>query len=98
MDKKEKIKNGDILTYPRKKEESLEAKRRSNWQCELNSNHITFISNANKKPYMEAHHLIPMSAQDYFDYTLDFADNIVCLCPNCHRKIHHATDEEKKRY
>jgi 5-methylcytosine-specific restriction enzyme A len=94
--RKQKVNTDDVLTYPRKKEESLEAKRRSNWRCELDSNHTTFISNANKKPYMEAHHLIPMSAQDYFEYTLDFADNIVCLCPNCHRKIHHAIDEEKK--
>lgn len=62
--KKEKVKNGDVLTYPMKTEESLESKRRSNWQCELDSNHTTFISNANRMPYMEAHHLIPMSAQD----------------------------------
>jgi len=94
--RKEKVRNGDVLTYPRNKEESLEAKRLSEWQCELNSNHLTFTSNINQKPYMEAHHLIPMSAQDYFEYTLDFADNIVCLCPNCHRKIHHAKDELKK--
>lgn len=94
--RKEKIKNRGVLTYPRNIEESLEAKRRSDWKCEVNPNHITFISNANKKPYIEAHHLIPMSAQDYFEYTIDFADNVVCLCPNCHRKIHHAIDEEKK--
>lgn len=51
---------------------------------------------ANKKPYMEAHHLIQMSAQDNFYSTLEFADNIVCLCPNCHRKIHRAIDQEKR--
>lgn len=94
--RKERTKSGNVSTYPRKVEESLEAKRRSNWQCDLDSNHVTFISNASRKPFMEAHHLIPMSAQDYFEYTLDFADNIVCLCPNCHRKIHHAKDKEKK--
>lgn len=94
--RKEKIITGDVSTYPRKREESLEAKRRSNWQCDINPNHKTFISNANGKPYMEAHHLIPMATQDYFESTLDFADNIVCLCPNCHRKIHHALEAEKK--
>lgn len=94
--RKDKITNGDVLTYPRNKEENLEAKRRSNWQCELDLNHTTFMNNSNKKPYIEAHHLIPMGAQDYFENTLDFADNIVCLCPNCHRKIHHAMDGEKK--
>lgn len=94
--RKEKIKYGDILTYPRNKVESLEAKRRSDWKCELNPNHITFISSANNKPYIEAHHLIPMSAQDYFETNIDYAHNIVCLCPNCHRKIHHAIDSERR--
>ena len=46
--------------------------------------------------YVEAHHLIPMSTQLFFEYTIDFADNIIALCPTCHRKIHHATDEVKK--
>lgn len=93
--RKEKIIIGDVSTYPRSRKESLYAKRRSNWKCDVNPNHITFLNNADAKPYMEAHHLIPMSVQDYFEYTLDFADNIVCLCPNCHRKIHHAIDSEK---
>ena len=37
---------------------------------------------------MEAHHLIPLNAQDDFDNSLDVDANIVCLCPNCHRKLH----------
>ncbi len=27
---------------------------------------------------------------------LDFLENIVSLCPNCHRAIHHAALEERK--
>jgi len=96
QEREEMVITNGVSTYPRRIEESLEAKRRSNWQCELNSNHTTFISQANKKPYMESHHLIPMAAQGYFENTLDFADNIICLCPNCHRKIHHVTSQEKK--
>lgn len=94
--KENKVKKDGILTYPRNRNESLEAKRRSKWQCEFDSNHTTFTSYANKNQYMESHHLVPMSAQDYFYYTLDYADNIVCLCPNCHRKIHYAINKEKK--
>ncbi|CAM3364746.1 hypothetical protein CBF31_08890 [Vagococcus fessus] len=37
-----------------------------------------------------------MSAQDDFENTIDFADNIISLCPNCHRKIHYA-DKETRR-
>lgn len=95
--RKEKIKNGNIFTYPRSREESLEAKRQSHWECDLNTNHLTFISKSNGKPYMEAHHIVPMAAQDYFENTLDFADNIVCLCPTCHRKIHSAREREQQK-
>ena len=38
---------------------------------------------------MEAHHLIPLSAQDNFSSGLDADANIVCLCPNCHRNLHY---------
>src|SRR5699024_11616686 len=51
------ITNG-VSTYPRRIEEILEAKRRSNWQCQLNSKHTTFISQANKQPYIESHLLM----------------------------------------
>lgn len=94
--KVKQVKLGNVLTYPRNPIESLEAKRRSHWECELDPKHKTFISVSSKKPYMEAHHLIPMAAQDFFENTLDFADNILCLCPNCHRKIHLAERDIKK--
>ncbi|ARF16101.1 HNH endonuclease [Sporosarcina ureae] len=86
----------NFSNYPRSIAESLEAKKRSDWKCEADTNHQTFISQVNKEFYVEAHHLVPMAAQSQFQYTLDFADNIVCLCPNCHRKIHHAIDREKR--
>ena len=43
---------------------------------------------------MEAHHLIPMGAQDDFGVSLDVDANIVSLCPNCHRKLHHGANTE----
>jgi len=90
---KKKTKNGS--SYPRNPLESIAAKEKSNYKCDMDNSHITFISTKNQMPYMEAHHLIPMAAQDYYDNTIDFADNIVTLCPNCHRKIHHASLQEK---
>ncbi|WP_375179924.1 HNH endonuclease [Enterococcus rotai] len=82
--------------YPRNAIENLNAKVSNNWLCIVDSSHKTFTSAANSKPYVEAHHLIPMAAQDNHSNTLDFANNIVTLCPNCHRKIHHACVDEKK--
>ena len=47
---------------------------------------------------MEPHHLIPVSNYKtyYEEYgvNLDCPQNIVCLCPNCHKLIHHGTKEK----
>lgn len=93
--KSEKKKTQNGFSYPRNPVESIAAKEKSNYKCEMDNSHVTFISAKNQMPYMEAHHLIPMAAQDYYENTIDFADNIVTLCPNCHRKIHHASLQEK---
>lgn len=83
--------------YPRNYNEALKAKETSKWSCENNPNHETFINEIDRNPHVEAHHLIPMAAQDYFDVSIDFADNIISLCPTCHRKIHYAISTEKKK-
>ena len=64
--------------------------------CEMNNKHITFSSKSNGKNYVEAHHLIPFSERDNYELSIDVIENIVCLCPNCHREIHLAIDEQKK--
>lgn len=83
--------------YARNLNESQQAKINANWTCEYDPNHKTFISGINRKPYVEAHHLIPMLAQIDFENTIDFADNIVALCPTCHRNIHYGTINEKEK-
>ena len=37
-----------------------------------------------------------MSKQGSFEFDIDVPENILCLCPTCHRKIHLAQDEDKK--
>ncbi len=69
----------------------------ANYTCEFNADHSTFISESTGNPYVEAHHFIPMRAQHLFSQeALDNVINIIALCPNCHRRIHHAVVEEKK--
>lgn len=63
----------------------------SKFQCNVDNNHTTFETK-NNKPYMEAHHLIPMAAQDKFNVSIDVDANIVCLCPMCHRRLHYGND------
>ena len=72
------------------------AKIRDNYKCEFNHEHITFDSKSNGKNYVEAHHLIPFSERNNYELSIDIVENIVCLCPNCHREIHLAVDEQKK--
>ena len=65
------------------------------YSCEIDKQHKTFLSESTKKPYMEAHHAIPMRYQPEFDNSLDVFANLVCLCPICHRKIHYGLLSER---
>ncbi|SNR45661.1 HNH endonuclease [Maribacter sedimenticola] len=67
----------------------------TSYTCEIDKSHETFIAQRTRKPYVEAHHFIPIKFQTSFDYPLDNLDNIVSLCPNCHRGIHHAVTDHK---
>ena len=69
----------------------------ANYTCEISDRHNSFIAENTHKPYMEGHHAIPMKLQGNFDHSLDVYDNIVCLCPLCHRKIHYGLNEEKTK-
>ncbi len=73
------------------------ALRQAGFKCEINSEHQTFISSAKGKPYVEAHHLIPLGNQGRFKFSLDVAANIIALCPNCHRLLHHGKRVDKAR-
>lgn len=61
--------------------------------CENDPDHLTFTSKKTERNFVEAHHLIPMEKQGEFDVSLDVPENILSLCPNCHRMFHHAQNE-----
>ena len=87
---KDKAECIDIITKRYKRDSSLakNAIVRSDFKCDLDKSHVSFIAK-NGKQYMEAHHLIPFSSQDDFKNSLDVDANIVCLCPNCHKMLHY---------
>lgn len=68
---------------------------RANYKCEFCGKNRTFLDNS-RKMYFEAHHIIPFhqEAQKDFKFSLDHESNLVCLCPECHRKIHHSSKED----
>lgn len=82
--------------WPRNATIAASALSEANYKCRWNKEHETFYVATGEHRYMEAHHLIPMSAQGDFDYSLDQTENIVSLCPNCHRQIHHSFNEERE--
>lgn len=77
--------------YRRDPKIAARALRAANFKCEANMLHETFVSRRSSKPFVEAHHLFPMSTQSLFQYSLDVPENIIALCPNCHRLLHHGT-------
>jgi 5-methylcytosine-specific restriction protein A len=69
----------------------------SGYLCEIDAGHVSFPARATKKNFVEAHHLIPLQFQDQFGASLDVLENIIALCPTCHRKLHHAQLDEKAK-
>lgn len=68
-----------------------DALRKSGYVCEMLPDHPAFTSKSNDKPYLEAHHLIPISIQPKFEISLDQSENICILNPYAHKMVHHAT-------
>lgn len=73
----------------------------NNYHCAIDSNHSTFQTRSGVA-YMEAHHLIPCTVSNSQKFQekskLDREENIVCICPNCHRAIHYGNGETQKKY
>ncbi|HHW7447101.1 TPA: HNH endonuclease [Pasteurella multocida] len=51
--------------------------------CESCKKPAPFNRKADNMPYLEVHHIIPLSQNGD-----DTVSNCIALCPNCHRKIH----------
>lgn len=75
--------------------------KKSYYQCERDFNHQTFPSKKTNKSYMEAHHLIPVCYQkeiwEKYHVNIDCVENLVSLCPTCHKAFHYGTNEVKDK-
>lgn len=69
--------------------------RETNYTCEIDPLHLTFVAETTNLQYVEAHHFIPIKFQERYQYPLDSLSNVVSLCPNCHRGVHHGVIEHK---
>ncbi len=64
-----------------------EVKRIANGKCQLCGKEAPFIDN-NGSPYLEEHHVKKLA-----EGGTDTLDNVVAICPNCHRKVHILNEE-----
>ena len=83
--------------YQRSPKKSADALLSAGYHCEIDSRHKSFTSSQTGENYVEAHHLIPLKQQEHYSFSLDVRANIVSLCPNCHRLVHHAKSEEREQ-
>jgi len=81
--------------YPRKAETTSskfirnpyiveQAKRIANGKCQDCGNLAPFLTKGTNEPFLEIHHIVPLSLDGE-----DTIENVVALCPNCHRKRHY---------
>ena len=59
---------------------------RAQGRCELCGSPAPFVD-LNEEPFLEVHHIIPLS-----EGGTDDLKNTAALCPNCHRAVHYAKD------
>ena len=79
--------NTSSSIYKRNPYISEYAKLRARGMCQLCGNKAPF-NDKKGKPYLESHHIIWLSKGGF-----DSIDNIVALCPNCHKKMHIVNDQ-----
>lgn len=83
-------------------EVAKQALKNADYKCEVCPDHKTFLTRYGVQ-YMEGHHLIPCTpsnSQYFWDrdkVNIDCIENIVCICPACHRRIHFGSDKEKRK-
>lgn len=79
------------MQYLRNPKLASERFKLSDYKCEVDEKHQLFVSRASGNPFLEAHHLIPVSYSKVLaSSNLDIVENIYALCPMCHRAIHHS--------
>ena len=90
------IQNKIRKTYTRNPRLTKNVLEKHNYKCINDTNHITFQA-PSMINYVEGHHIMPMHLSDSFDFCLDIEENIVPLCPNCHRAIHLGVSDVKHK-
>lgn len=73
----------NVTAYVRNPDVVAEALNRAGGYCESCNKQAPFIRKKDGSPYLEVHHVVPLSVGGE-----DTLDNVISLCPNCHREKH----------
>lgn len=84
----EEAKKRKTLFYKRSSAVRLYALRRADGYCESCDRPAPFTDKSGN-PFLEVHHINRLS-----DGGPDLPDAVIAVCPNCHRRAHHAIDAE----
>lgn len=84
---------GGKKRYKTRKSVREKAILKNNYLCDCHDQkHFYFEAMDTLQNYVEGHHVIPMSMQESYwnDHrtNLDIVDNIIPLCPTCHKQVH----------
>jgi 5-methylcytosine-specific restriction endonuclease McrA len=76
-----------VKRYNRNPDVIAEALFRAQGKCEGCRQNAPFLKANTNEPFLEVHHKIPLS-----DNGDDTVENVIALCPNCHRERHYGQD------
>lgn len=65
----------------------IAALRKAAGMCQMCGNQAPFISRFTNDPYLEVHHVLPLSKGGTDNLT-----NVIAVCANCHRKSHYGIE------
>ncbi len=54
---------------------------------------LNYFHTKKQRVYLEGHHMVQMENSKFFEKDVDVVENIIPVCPNCHRKLHNASSE-----
>ncbi len=67
--------------------------KNAEYLCEIDKSHLSFEAKTTNKNYVESHHIIPLKFQADFNENLDCLENLISLCPDCHKGVHYGTKQ-----
>jgi 5-methylcytosine-specific restriction endonuclease McrA len=67
--------------------------RRSGYKCEMPDCNYMGFNKINGGKFIETHHITPLSVGGE-----DSIENVAALCPTCHRMLHYAQDQKRRKH